>query len=322
MQPRSDLHAFSAFVLELHERSACLDPVALFQWSVETLAGEVGADCCWAGWADRGADEIDVCASLSHNLPEDFDAFWRGIRHDDLLARDVMSDDRAVSFYDRRGGRHTEGMIALSDRYNIGQMAVVITEQEESALSLFLSPYRSGRRAPPLASSEISFLRHALDHVRYLTLRDSGDDPETGRLLVNAQGRVLASTAPARRLIRDRWSGWTARSLPEGLGATSGSSGRQLGTQGLHVERRELAARGGGALFGLTLRPLAAIDRLTPREREIAEEIASGRTHKEIARELGLSPATIRNHTQAILAKLGLHNKAMLANVIGGGRSS
>ena len=88
------------------------------------------------------------------------------------------------------------------------------------------------------------------------------------------------------------------------------------------MERRELAARGGGALFGLTLRPLAAIDRLTPREREIAEEIVSGRTHKEIARTLGLSPATIRNHTQAILAKLGLHNKAMLANVVGAGRSS
>lgn len=322
MQPRSDLHAFSAFVLDLHERSASLDPVALFQWSVETLAEEVRADCCWAGWADRSADEIDVCASLSHNLPDDFDAFWRGIRHDDLLARDVMSDDRAVSFYDRYGGRHTEGMIALSDRYNIGQMAVVITEQEESALSLFLSPYRSGRSSPPLASREISFLRHALDHVRYLTLRDSGDDPETGRLLVNAQGRVLASTAPARRLIRDRWCGWMARTLPDGLLALPGSASRQSATQGLHVERRELASRGGGALFGLTLRPLAPIDRLTPREREIAEEIALGRTHKEIARDLGLSPATVRNHTQTILAKLGLHNKAMLASEIRGGKAS
>ena len=323
MQPRSDLHAFSAFVLELHDRSSSLDPVALFQWSVEALAREVGADCCWAGWADRGADEIVVCASLSHNLPDDFDSFWREIRHDDLLARDVMSDDRAVSFYDRRGGRHTEGMIALCDRYNIGQMAVVITEQEESALSLFLSPYRSGRRAPPLAGRDITFLRHALDHVRYLTMRDGSEDAETGRLLVNRQGRVLASTAPARRLIRDRWSGWTAHTLPEALIAPAGPiGGRQPATQGLHVERRELAARGVGTLLGLTLRPLAPIDRLTPREREIAEEIARGRTHKEIARNLGLSPATIRNHTQAILAKLGLHNKAMLASVIGGRKPS
>lgn len=323
MQTQSDLRAFSAFVLELHERSAGLDPVAIFQWSVETLAGHVAADCCWAGWADRRGDEIDVCASLSHNLPDDFDSFWREIRHDDLLARDVMSDDRAVSFYDRHGGRHTDGMIALSDRYNIGQMAVVITTQEDAALSLFLSPYRSGRRSPPLTACEISFLRHALDHVRYLTLRDRDDDPETGRLLVNAQGRVLTSTAPALRLIRDRWSDWAGHTIPEALIAPPGSgSSRQLAAHGLRVERRDLAARGGGALFGLTLRPLAATDRLTPREREIAEEIACGRTHKEIARDLGLSPATIRNHTQAILAKLGLHNKAMLASAIRGGRAN
>lgn len=314
MQSRSDLHAFSTFVLDLHARSASLDPVALFQWSVETLARAVGADCCWAGWADRGGDEIDVCASLSHNLPEDFDAFWRGIRHDDLLARDVMADARAVSFYDRRGVRHTDGMIALSDRYDIGQMAVVITEQQEAALSLFLSPYRSGRRSPPLSRRDITFLRHALDHVRYLTLRDTAADRESGRLLVNAQGRVLASTEAARRLIRERWGNWSARSLPDELAG----SGRPS-AQGLRVERRQLAAHGGGALFGLTLRPLAPADRLTPREREIADEIAHGRTHKEIARALGLSPATIRNHTQAILAKLGLRNKAMLASVIHGG---
>jgi DNA-binding CsgD family transcriptional regulator len=44
--------------------------------------------------------------------------------------------------------------------------------------------------------------------------------------------------------------------------------------------------------------------RLTPRQREILARIAAGRRTREIADELSLSPATVRNHTTAILAAL------------------
>ena len=49
-------------------------------------------------------------------------------------------------------------------------------------------------------------------------------------------------------------------------------------------------------------------DLLTPREREILQLIAEGKTNKEIATILGLSPHPIETHRGNILEKLNLHS--------------
>ncbi len=48
---------------------------------------------------------------------------------------------------------------------------------------------------------------------------------------------------------------------------------------------------------------------LTPREQQVLRFIAHGESAKEIAKQLHISTTTARNHTQKILAKLGLHTK-------------
>ena len=48
---------------------------------------------------------------------------------------------------------------------------------------------------------------------------------------------------------------------------------------------------------------------LSPREREVALLVASGKGRLEIARQLNLSPYTIRNHLARIYKKLGLSGK-------------
>jgi two-component system, NarL family, response regulator NreC len=49
-------------------------------------------------------------------------------------------------------------------------------------------------------------------------------------------------------------------------------------------------------------------DLLTPREREILQLLAEGKTNKEVANVLGLSPHTIETHRGNILEKLNLHS--------------
>jgi DNA-binding NarL/FixJ family response regulator len=51
---------------------------------------------------------------------------------------------------------------------------------------------------------------------------------------------------------------------------------------------------------------------LTRREREIAALVARGLQNKEIARQLGISGATIKNHVHNILQKLNIQRRAML----------
>jgi len=51
---------------------------------------------------------------------------------------------------------------------------------------------------------------------------------------------------------------------------------------------------------------------LTPRETEILQEVARGRTNRDIAAELGLSEHTVKNHLKNILQKLHLENRVQL----------
>ncbi|KAB8064478.1 helix-turn-helix domain-containing protein [Janthinobacterium violaceinigrum] len=52
---------------------------------------------------------------------------------------------------------------------------------------------------------------------------------------------------------------------------------------------------------------------LTPAERLVAAMAAEGLPYKSIARELGKSPATVRNQLHAIYQKLGVGNRTALA---------
>lgn len=49
---------------------------------------------------------------------------------------------------------------------------------------------------------------------------------------------------------------------------------------------------------------------LTPRERDVLQLLTEGLDGKAIAEQLYLSPATVRNHIQHILAKLKVHSRA------------
>lgn len=49
---------------------------------------------------------------------------------------------------------------------------------------------------------------------------------------------------------------------------------------------------------------------LTQREWEVLAAVATGQTTREVARELELSPQTIRTHLRHIFAKLGVHTRS------------
>jgi DNA-binding CsgD family transcriptional regulator len=315
MEARASFESFSRFALELYERSAFQDAVGLLRWSVDRLGELTGCDSNWSGWADLSRQGVEICGSVSRHLPDDFYPFWCGIKHQDLLAQDVINSGRAFATYNRQGSRHTEGMVALSDRYDIDKLSVIVVDKA-SPISLFLSCYRSGRHAKALSASELRFLRAAMDHVRLAVERDALCGRGTDHLLVNDAGRVIAASPQALRRLREQWPGWSGDRLPEPL-APGGSV--PADRPGIRFERRAAPQFSGPPLFYLKLLARDPRGQLTSRERQIVDHIETGLTHKEIARTLGISPATVRNHTQALLTKLGARNKAALIKLVHGG---
>ncbi|WP_343234310.1 response regulator transcription factor [Microbacterium salsuginis] len=65
-----------------------------------------------------------------------------------------------------------------------------------------------------------------------------------------------------------------------------------------HVRQRASAASG-----------RAALDALSPRERDVMRQLARGASNAEIGRDLYLTENTVKTHVKAILAKLGLADR-------------
>ena len=79
------------------------------------------------------------------------------------------------------------------------------------------------------------------------------------------------------------------------------------------TETLERIAAGGSVVDPGLVRELVAAQRvddpladLTPREREVLEEMAQGRSNAGIARALWVTEGTVEKHVRSILAKLGL----------------
>ena len=88
----------------------------------------------------------------------------------------------------------------------------------------------------------------------------------------------------------------------------------RLAQEDLHLIIDFAATRTVGAPVVLAM-PLSGRDLLaplSPRRRQVAELMLTGASNKQIARDLGLSVATVKDHVHDILTRLGMPTRAAL----------
>jgi DNA-binding CsgD family transcriptional regulator len=201
-----------------------------------------------------------------------------GIEHGILVGLDAPLSHTKVFLFDRSGGRD-------------------FTERDRVLLDLL---------RPHLAN-----LYHAAQTRRRLrTALALLEHMEAPVVLVERGNRIAFASPAARDLLTRYWG--TETRLPEQVVAWL-QQDRSVPGGPLPVERNGRLLLVHRTKDGLLLEERQAQPRLTPRERQILELVASGETNAQIAARLWLSVGTVRRHLENIFAKLGVHTRTAAA---------
>jgi DNA-binding CsgD family transcriptional regulator len=187
----------------------------------------------------------------------------------------------------------------------------------------WLSLYRPQTHAPfdlrdqRRLSLLMPHLTQALAMNRSLHLQGGHRAPQAAvragyRAVARLDGALLHCGERFAQLIGMAWPDWTGIRLPGEL-LQRVSQGGLVQPDGVNwcVCARRLAD-----VLLLTVRPAAAIDRLSPRELCVAQLFGAGGSYKDVARRISLAPATVRNVVQNAYRKLGVNSKVQLARLL------
>jgi len=314
--------SFSRFVSEMNDRTREEDAEGLARWAVADLSETLGFDAAWYGWAKLRPEGVEVYANATLNLPDGFYDYWRTMSDQDLLARYMIENPGKVAIYDRKQLRQTDGMASLSDKFGLRRMTTAMNGHYSDYASFYISSYRVAEGARNWSEAERDYLQCAVDQLSAamkLTSAEPGrpDRPGTVTILASENGIGLLGLTALRAQFGDIWPRWTGDHLPEQLARLIATTGQHILPDRDLVVTVECTPRFQGmGLRRLTLRRLTQVDMLSPREREVARALSDGHSHKEVARLLGLAPATVRNQTQSIYQKLGVDNRASLSAML------
>jgi len=317
--------SFSRFITDMNHRARSDDAEGLARWAVSELSDTLGFDAAWYGWATLRREGVEVYANTTFNLPENYYRNWLRMSDQDLLARSMIENPGYVATYDRGQSRQTDGMADLSDNYGLRRMATAMNGHYGDFANFYISSYRNGKTARAFNAEERDFLQCAVNHLSSamkLSTSEPGRPvvPGSVTILASRDGIGLLCLEALREQFGDVWPRWTGDNLPEQLASLISRPGTHiLPDRDLVVTVETTANFQDMDLRRLTLRRLNRFDLLTKREREVARELAGGKSAKEVARHLGLAPATVRNQTQSIYQKLEVDNRAALVAAVPAG---
>ena len=218
-------------------------------------------------------------------------------------------------------------MVEYIRRYGHSNVMAIADIAHPQARGTWMSLYRS-RDDHPFSDQERRKLTLLMPHISQAQainqqingLRepfDSGDAADSCAV-ATLQGRIIASSTGFTRLLSRSWGDWYSARLPADLLETLQSSEERACVS---AGRVAITYRSSGGYLFLRARPCDVASVLSPREMQIGRLYAQGVCHKGVARELGLSPATVRNVLPRIYRKLKINNKVALAQVLGVGQS-
>jgi DNA-binding CsgD family transcriptional regulator len=247
------------------------------------------------------------------NLPPTYLDDWQSIRHDDITVPLVNAEPGKAVIID--SAHSTPGLKWLGERHGFCEFLCVIHIDPKTRLSDHLTLYRAPTAAPFTEQERWlldNLMRHLVaavsaNQIRTLVAkRESLSNPRNLALAVcDVRGTLHCAERGFVDLLLGEWPQWTGPQLPE-----------EVSGQGYQGARLQIEASAVGDLLLLAARSLSPLQQLSARENDVAQRFGEGKTYKEIARDLGLAPNTVRHHIRTIYSKLGVKDKASIAHLL------
>nr|WP_246327120.1 helix-turn-helix transcriptional regulator [Burkholderia guangdongensis] len=319
----SAAHALGLLLLDLYAVAGQAG-IGEFECRFFALLREfVPFDAAWTGVATHTPAGPVMHNSFLYRLPDAFFADWKRVRDCDPLAHRTLRGayGRAVRLSVVEPGldpRFRDWCV----KYGLAQLMCVCAFDRRFGLTTFLSIYRQGLNRP-FDDDDAHRLENLIPHMAAaLTIN---------RAAQLTRGRGDASTPAVRALcdnfgvlhhadpgfdaaLRTEWPALPAAQLPEPLVAHL----RRRPGQPFEGDALRVACVPVGGLFQLEARPRSLLDRLSPRELAAIRFYGAGRSHKEVAQQMDISPTTVRHYLRCAYRKLGMHDKSQIASVLGG----
>jgi DNA-binding CsgD family transcriptional regulator len=315
---RPELHDFGMLLLQLYRLSHEL-PIDAFQdAALDLIKPVLPFDASMWGTATTAAEGIDVHTLHLHRKTPEMMMEYDDFKHLDSAAASFFGKGHGTRGFHSKswwGGPDYAPFLDYVQRYDQNNIFITMDSDPRSNFMHWFSLFRADPDAhckPEEVNLLASLSPHlmqalALNRIVHLDRLEAGAQAPSGSAIGDLRGVLYHADNFFETTLKTEWPSWHGRTLPDVLLKHFLHGHARYSGQAIVVTHR-VEQR----LLFLKSRMRCRADSLTPREHTIAELLARGDTHKDIAAILSRSPATVRNHIQSIYDKLEVGNVAGL----------
>ncbi|MFO1251788.1 MAG: LuxR C-terminal-related transcriptional regulator [Inhella sp.] len=280
-----------------------------------------------SGWwglaldADRSGPPA-IYQSQSLGLPEHFAADWLAIAAEDHFGDAIRAQPGQVQRGSDAGLPLPEAVRAFDRRHGIEHAMGLALEDAATGHGFFICLYR-GPADEPFSDTDARcfgvWARHLLQLWQFAlqdALRAGPGGAPARAACADRSGRLVYVGTRLGEWLLARWPGWDGLRLPPDFSAALQGGSLPAAAAGLRCSLQ------GEQLWLLLDEECAQEAPLSPRRRQVAQLFAQGQSSKEIARQLGLTPATVRTYLRDAYLALQVRNKVELGGALGMARGA
>jgi len=273
-----------------------------------------------------GIDQKALVAKAAlYKLPKEFLTEYVTLIDQDVLVDNLHARLGETLAFTGAIPNECAAMQAFDEKYQLYSSLSTTQADPVSGVVLFISVFRN-QSQPAFSEQERMLMQLAMSHVVQAwsqNLRLAIANISIGRTIdtcfINGQGRILDANPGFINAMFGEFPEWQGGTLHTALLEILLSDQRGI-YRGKSVDIWRVSASEKTA-ENVPIKIQCGrmqSSSLTPREAAVAAAFATGRSYKEIAVTLDLSPATVRSYLQQCYSKLAVTNKVELGNALNG----